>query len=296
METVKPIHRTTIFMPKYSEEEYWAAVLLFKEILVGNLGKLLYSLVLCGSLAKKTLTPGWSDIDVVIVIHSDTNTIDLSVYQLIAESIKAVNQKYNIPVGVDLITNSELPKNNIVPKILGRPTNLTYQMQLYSKVIYGEQILNNIPRRNQLLVDLEEYFAILANIHNYRRVCCQTAIVENGRQLFINLIHTGIKSTFKIAESYSNLCQGTKVGYDNIVLNLKGYMPDKEHDLLNRLAKIIKNFDDLEKMNDTELEQLLRDIIILIDFFSEHIRKKLKNRISQIVDRLSTYMSPYESV
>ncbi|MCC2695327.1 nucleotidyltransferase domain-containing protein [Nodularia sp. LEGE 04288] len=287
MSTVKPFHRAKPFCPIRSKEEYFLAVELFKDTILSQIADKIYSLILCGSLIKNTLTPGWSDIDIVIVVKNESDVINLSIYQGIAQGIAEVERLYGIPVGIDLITSNEIPGKNILHKILGRPINLTYQMLTYSHILYGEDILSNIPDPNTNLMILEQYLAILSCAHNYRRFCCQNAVDGIDRKYFLSIIHYGLKILFKIVETLSDFFDGKLVGYSNLLVNLEGFLPDSIHEKVVSLVILITKFSELNYLNENELKEIAENISETIDLLVHSSKEIFEDKIKYITECLS---------
>lgn len=126
-----------------------------------------HSLVLCGSLAKDDLIPGWSDVDLIVFINADPSRIQ--VLQRVRSAMLEAKGDLNIGIGLDVVYTDLFLKSR---KFCGRPYMMTYEVVQYGEVLYGDDLLSDIQydglaRRR---IELERPTLIASEIHNWRRL------------------------------------------------------------------------------------------------------------------------------
>jgi predicted nucleotidyltransferase len=162
-------------------DTYYSAVQDLSGILTRKLSGDLHSIILCGSVAKHSVTPGWSDIDLIIVT---SDHLEPRIYDEIRDCTQRIIRSYNVGIGVDVLSVNELRELfRGIPKILGKPIKMAYDLRRYSQVLYGEDLFVGLPRLNFNLMFLEEYFNILSLSHNFRRQCCEAATSQRQHKL-----------------------------------------------------------------------------------------------------------------
>lgn len=148
----------------YDESAYHA----FADEYVSGLSKIqnVKSVVICGSLAKNDLVPGWSDIDIIIFISSDTK--NLVVLEEIKRAIKRSKGKITVGLGLDIVYEDQFLSTH---KLCGRPYMMTYEVAGYGQLRYGTDLFKGITYNEdaKARVDNERYQLIAAEVHNWRR-------------------------------------------------------------------------------------------------------------------------------
>jgi predicted nucleotidyltransferase len=89
------------------------------------------SLVLCGSLAKGDLVPGWSDIDFIVFCHDAAITLD---FMEKASEILLDPTCKRIGIGIDFCETADFRKRM---KIGGRPYMMTFEVAQYGQRKWG---------------------------------------------------------------------------------------------------------------------------------------------------------------
>jgi predicted nucleotidyltransferase len=124
------------------------------------------SIVLCGSLAKSDVVPGWSDIDLIVLLNERTGGVsDLSDIRV---RLSEISKDYVIGVGIDLVYKEEFRKTT---KLAGRPYMMTFEVASYGITKYGENFLEAIsysPDYSEL-VEIERKFLLASELHSWRR-------------------------------------------------------------------------------------------------------------------------------
>lgn len=88
------------------------------------------SLIVCGSYAKGSLAPGWSDLDLVVVYDGEMSRSRLDGVRL------ADGRKPNpdVPMGIDFVRGDTLRRNR---RIVGRPLAMSLELSLYARPVFG---------------------------------------------------------------------------------------------------------------------------------------------------------------
>ncbi len=124
------------------------------------------SIVICGSLAKGTLVPGWSDIDIIYFFEgSESPAVS---YRGIGRTLKRLQTKSQIPVGVDIVSAQNFVNDY---RIGGRPLAMTFEVAGSGQTVFGDDLLSQIQFKHQhiAMVKSETDRLIAAELHNWRR-------------------------------------------------------------------------------------------------------------------------------
>ncbi|MEO9801912.1 MAG: nucleotidyltransferase domain-containing protein [Reichenbachiella sp.] len=156
-------HRNSI--GHHSKEEYEG----YSKLLVSSLSKIdfISSIVVCGSLAKNDIVPGWSDIDLILFLESSHRSIDQ--LDVIKAKIKSASKEYRIGIGLDITYIDEFLTTN---KICGRPLMMTYEVKHYGKIEFGLNYFEKIEEIKLVSnsIEIERKPLILAELHSWRRI------------------------------------------------------------------------------------------------------------------------------
>ncbi len=125
-----------------------------------------HSIVMCGSVVKGSLVPGWSDLDIVLIMNG--YNLNLSDLEKIKKAIELAKNFINIGIGLDVVGYSQFIRDN---KFGGRPLAMTIEVAAYGEVVFGKSPFVNDLSPNQFTERLiqEKRIGILAEIHNWRR-------------------------------------------------------------------------------------------------------------------------------
>lgn len=155
-------HRSELVI--YGESEYYELT----DRCVSELSLLpqISSIVVCGSLAKGDLVPGWSDIDIIVFVSCPTN--EVGVLDYIKFSIDRARQGLLIGIGLDIVYEDQFLESK---KLCGRPYMMTYEVAGYGQIRYGKNPFSNIryDAMGMNRVANEKYQLIAAEIHSWRR-------------------------------------------------------------------------------------------------------------------------------
>jgi predicted nucleotidyltransferase len=159
---VEPSHRAeTISYPKETYQQ-------LADRIVSNVSKIptVISIVVCGSLIKDTLIPGWSDLDFVIFLErSDDNIKQLDALR---GALNEAKGDVLIGIGVDLVYQDTF-ENGF--RLGGRPLAMTFEVAGYGKTLFGPNPFSQLLINDQIkqLIEYDRKQAIRAELHNWRR-------------------------------------------------------------------------------------------------------------------------------
>ncbi len=88
------------------------------------------SLIICGSYAKGSLAPGWSDLDLVVVYTGEMTKKRLDAVRL-ADGRKPIPR---VPVGIDFVRDETLKRTR---RIIGRPLAMSLELADYARPAFG---------------------------------------------------------------------------------------------------------------------------------------------------------------
>lgn len=124
------------------------------------------SIVICGSVVKSDIVPGWSDLDLIVFLPASSRR--LTALAEIRDALRGAKGDVQIGVGVDVVFEDEFEVTN---KLCGRPLAMSYEVAAYGETRFGRnQFISLRPlkvARQQL--DHERSIGISAEIHNWRR-------------------------------------------------------------------------------------------------------------------------------
>lgn len=271
-----------LLITKTDKKYYDQALFEFCDLLDNEMGDNLQSVILYGSLARNSIIPGWSDLDILIVLACE----DMNQFTDLSNDIQLFTQiiynKYSVYLSLDVIRKEELPKQNDIPKLLGNPLIKTYEIKKYGKCIKGENILDKLEiEENTKLLKIEEYLNILLSIHNYRKFCCQANQEKEKQEYLIAKIILGLKTILKILKGYYNILGGRETSInkrnEELFLYLDPNIP-KSQDII-KILNLRYRIEDFESWNETNLENICNEIITLSNILVDHVIKKVKSII-----------------
>jgi len=271
-----------LLIKKTDTKYYDQALFEFCDLLDNEMGDNLESVILYGSLARNSIIPGWSDLDILIVLTCE----DMNQFTNLSNNIQLFAQmilnKYSVYLSLDVIRKEELPKQSDIPKLLGNPIIKTYEIKKYGKCIKGENILDNLEiEENIKLLKIEEYLNILLSIHNYRKFCSQANQEKEKREYLIAKIILGLKTILKVLKGYYNILGGRETSiYErnkDLFLNLDPKIPNSR-DIIN-ILKLRYRIEDLKSCNEIKLEKMCNEIITLSNMLVDYIISKVDSKI-----------------
>ena len=271
-----------LLIKKTDTKCYDWALFEFCELLENEIGDNLKSVILYGSMAKNSIIPGWSDLDILIVLTCE----DMNQFTNLSNKIQLFAQmifnKYGVYLSLDVIRKEELPKQSNIPKLLGNPLIKTYEIQKYGKCIKGENILDKLEiEENKKLLIIEEYLNILLSIHNYRKFCCQANQEKEKREYLIAKIILGLKTILKILKGYYNILGGRETSvnerHKDLFLNLDSKIPNSQ-DII-KILKLRYRIENFESWNETKLEIICNEIITLSNMLVDYVIRKVDSKI-----------------
>jgi hypothetical protein len=154
---------------------------------------LVESLVVCGSVVKHDIIPGWSDLDLVVILRDPLSAPD-EVLSSIAEALHRAQGDIKIGIGADIVLARELKPEG---RLGGRPLAMSYEVASYGRVAYGPSPFTSLPplaiARGAIIA--ERTLLMRAEIHNWRRLFLMTE-PENRRTA--GWAASSIKTTLKL--------------------------------------------------------------------------------------------------
>jgi predicted nucleotidyltransferase len=258
-------HRTSA---PSSIDAYYLAVQELNEMLTRNLGHVLYSIILCGSVAKHSVTPGWSDIDLIIVTNDQ---LEPRIYDGIRDCTRRISGFYHVSIGIDILSINEFrelfPR---IPKILGKPIKMAYDLRRYSQVLYGEDLFVNLPQLNFNLMFLEEYFNVLSLSHNFRRLRCQASMDQREHRLKSILV--GIRTVEKMMKSYCNMLRVQTDSYDEMARLIVKKQPNFSlRASVERVISLRNDYQKIKRASLSRINQICSDVTVTVDSLTDHI-------------------------
>src|SRR4051794_16664840 len=125
------------------------------------------SIILCGSVAKNDVSPGWSDIDLILFCRSDL--YDLGLLNAVKTRLSDFYADEDIGIGIDIIGRREFDETM---KLCGRPYAMTYEVAAYGVILHGENPLQDVRRSARIdqCMKFERSYLIAAEVHSWRRL------------------------------------------------------------------------------------------------------------------------------
>jgi predicted nucleotidyltransferase len=122
------------------------------------------SVIICGSYAKGSLAPGWSDLDVVVV-HEGGLTQD-RVAALKLTGTGRTNPL--VPVGLDVVSKPALLRTR---RVVGRPLAMTFELKRYAMAVHGENPFTDIPTlpNDTKQIQMESTLLVRSDANSYLR-------------------------------------------------------------------------------------------------------------------------------
>ncbi|MEO1110358.1 MAG: nucleotidyltransferase domain-containing protein [Pseudomonadota bacterium] len=97
------------------------------------------SLIICGSYAKGSLAPGWSDLDLVVVYTGEMTRERLDAVRL----ADGRNPNPRVPVGIDFVRDETLARTR---RIIGRPLAMSLELAQYARPVFGPNHFTDLAR------------------------------------------------------------------------------------------------------------------------------------------------------
>jgi predicted nucleotidyltransferase len=233
------------------------------------LQKNLVSLILFGSFSN-SFNEGWSDIDLLIVVHN----LDLRTKMKIARTITELENSTKLHHGINVITKEEFlsprfPENLLEGKTLQALINLK---KCEERILYlDKQIdLNKIYSPN---VDVLKKYS-LSNItmflkRNRRTLTTVLYTNKNKKELLKKEIRASLIIT-KLAVQY--FTGNPQDNYQNVFNQAKLIFPDFNFGVLEENFRLIKKWQELD--NDKEILDIFQKVDSYIENFTQYVLEK----------------------
>jgi predicted nucleotidyltransferase len=124
------------------------------------------SIVICGSLAKDDIIPGWSDIDIIVFLSGERS--ETQVLSHIQAAINSTKGARRVGIGLDIVYEAEFVHSH---KLCGRPYMMTYEVAVYGELAFGKDLFKDVVYDDEAIkkVNTERYLLIAAEVHSWRR-------------------------------------------------------------------------------------------------------------------------------
>ena len=210
-----------------------------------RLGENLAAVILAGSLAKGTLVPGWSDIDLLALCHA----LNFENLKITGEIKSKLEEKYGIHLGLSLGSVEEFQTERLETNDL-KMRSVKQQLAMgIAKVVYGEVGEFYTPTKKDMAKDAVREIAIYrSQLRKTVRDCQGAALLERC-----------IKFGFRVTRLAVEHCEQTPVAYKDTVAHAKKCFPDfpfgfKKLERADRLRNRIKDISDEDA--DREAQEL----------------------------------------
>lgn len=124
------------------------------------------SVVLCGSLVKSDIVPGWSDLDIIAFIHHSADC--QAALQKTRSALFDARGSIRIGLGVDLVCEDQFESTN---KICGKPLAMTPEVAAYGETAFGRDPFRSFHYDETVeeQIDHECPVIVAAQVHDWRR-------------------------------------------------------------------------------------------------------------------------------
>lgn len=148
------------------------------------------SIVICGSFAKETLVPGWSDIDIIYFVEDQKSPIDT--YRDIGKVVRDLQKDQPILVGLDIASSQEFQKTW---KIGMRALGMTFEVAGSGMTVFGDCLLKQIEwdEKYRAQIEAEASCLMRAILHDWRRWYITTLIDYESSEHLRKNVMTSLK-------------------------------------------------------------------------------------------------------
>jgi hypothetical protein len=122
--------------------------------------------LVCGSVAKGDVVPGWSDLDLLVFYSSSPEPRRM--FEAMRTALMPVHEQYPIGLGLDIVALEDFHATH---RLGGRPLAMTFEVAQYAMLSFGQNPLEGlVPTLADLeVMHLERSMGIAIEIHNWRR-------------------------------------------------------------------------------------------------------------------------------
>ena len=246
------------------KEEYNSCLAEFYNQIKSDIKDNLRSIILRGSMAKDTLLPPFSDIDLLIVV----NDVDFDLEKKINDAVKRSESKYGIRIGCDIMSYDERPKN-MGRFFMQNDKNLILLLEMmkggkFLKIIYGENVFDGV---------------FIENFNEYLKEDCIRSIlffIGKKRKNITNVtkanLSRNIKLAFVMVKAALKYYEKTPFSYDETIKMAENMFYDFNFETLKKLNKIRIQWEKEENIN-------LEEVSSFISKFMEDFKKYFFKRI-----------------
>lgn len=230
-----------------------------------NLGENLSAIIDSGSISSGGYKPGWSDIDLLIVV----TRLDLNTKLNIAKLINKLRKKLDIDIGLNIISTSDFISPNFpVIRLAGKTLQALVEYSGHpERLLYSRKETRAfVPSKNQIKaysLSNISYFVLL----NRREL---SSILITDKDKFKTLVGKQIRYSFiimKLAiQYYKNVVYDTK---QDTLFAAKEYFNDFNFDSIQKSFEKTENWQAIK--SQAELRKILQSSNDFIESFSEYI-------------------------
>ncbi|MFG3604385.1 hypothetical protein [Micromonospora chersina] len=144
--------------------------------------------IVCGSIAKNDIVPGWSDIDIVCLPRDEVDAS--AAMNEVRGLLSQVRTAFELSIGIDLVYPRELLATS---RLCGRPLSMTYEVAQYGQFYFCSDPFEGIQPlgASMEIIRRERLPLALAELHNWRR----TYLGDSSSR---ESIYAGVRSALKI--------------------------------------------------------------------------------------------------
>ncbi|MDA8586763.1 nucleotidyltransferase domain-containing protein [Rhodobacteraceae bacterium] len=199
------------------------------------------SIVICGSFAKDTLVPGWSDIDIIYFVEDQKSPINT--YRKIGKVVRTLQMDRPILVGLDIASSREFQKTW---KIGMRALGMTFEVAGSGKTVFGDCLMEQVVwnEKYRLQIKTEATNLMRAHLHEWRRWYINTSIdYESNDHLRKNVV-----TCLKICKLSTDPNLQAPFSYEQCVNVMRGNgNPEAETNILSLAVETRRNWQDISE-------------------------------------------------
>lgn len=207
--------------------DYKKCLIELKKELIDLEGPNLKSIILRGSLAKGTVVPGWSDIDLTIILSKfDKKMITV---------IKNISEEYKIRIGIDtaLYKNSSKIKKGFISS---KGSVLLLELPLFSRTIYGKNPSSKIKNIDKYQDEIKRDCIVQLKVYKKYYLKCLKAIKKGDKTKFY--FGRMLKLAFNSVKRALNYYLIVPKKYTDTIKLGKKHFPWIDFELLHHLNKL----------------------------------------------------------
>lgn len=229
--------------------------------LQSRIGKNLVAVTLTGSLAKGTLVPGWSDIDILALCH----TLNFKDLKITGEIKSELEEKYNIHLGLSLALLEEFQTKRLETGDL-KMRSVKQQLGMgVAKLIYGKVGDFYVPTKEDMAKEAGREIAI------YRSQLRKAVRDCQG----IELLERCVKFSFRVTRLAVEYCGQAPMAYRDTIAYARKCFPDFPLGF-GKLERANKLRGRIQKISKKEAEEEAQELADFAEAFVKYFFDKTK--------------------